>query len=98
MNTSYTPGPWKTAQRTTRGEFVTETHIYSANGSHIAEVRPNQIDANARLIAAAPDLLEALNGIMSGIGDGCECLDGEAKRHCFFCLARAAIEKAEGKE
>lgn len=57
----YTKGPWRVEKRTTPGEFVTTTHIVSADGSHIANVGPCDIDKNAPLIAASPDLLEALD-------------------------------------
>jgi hypothetical protein len=55
-----TPGPWKACQETTRGEFVTETRIRSADDSHIAHVTPCAVEANARAIASVPALLEAL--------------------------------------
>lgn len=44
-------------------------------------------EANARLIAAAPDLLEALEAIFNGTGMTGENMD----------LARAAIKKAKGE-
>ena len=56
----YTPGPWKVEVRSTHGEFVRETHIISKDGSHIAEVSPVAIKANAKLIASAPDLFKIL--------------------------------------
>jgi hypothetical protein len=59
------------------------------------------IKANAEFIVKAcnchDELLGALKGIMQGIGDACDCVDGEPKGHCFLCLARAAIAKAEGE-
>jgi len=58
MTTTHTPGPWEVAQRTTPGQFVTETHIIGPHNDHVALVGPCEIDANARLIAAAPDLLD----------------------------------------
>ena len=65
METKHTPGPWKV-------HFVQNAHTYAVYDKtetmrHIAEVStPFGVDgdrighANARLIAAAPDLLEAL--------------------------------------
>jgi hypothetical protein len=66
--------------------------------------------ANVHLMAAAPDLLEALRGVLEGgAHDGeCDNLDSEG-RHKGACIkhlvtarqrenaARAAIAKAEGK-
>lgn len=56
------------------------------------------IEANARLIAAAPELLEALKGLQKVIRDG-HLLD--VKKRFDLCVADAtactAIAKAEGK-
>ncbi len=58
MNAPHTPGPWKI--------LVPDGSMIVANGHHIASVAMGgPIDgpedrANARLIAAAPDLLAAL--------------------------------------
>lgn len=52
--------------------------------------------ANAHLIAAAPDLLDALKGIyeyMEEVGYVCECNGND----CLMCVAKKAISKAEGK-
>ena len=61
MNTKHTPGPWR----------VDGTDIYTkvAGSDHwvaaIKQRRPNSEDeANAKLIAAAPDLLAALDGLL----------------------------------
>ena len=59
---THTPGPWKVEKRTTRGEFVTETHIVARDGSHIALVSPCEIEPNATLIAHAPTMLTTLKG------------------------------------
>ena len=52
--------------------------------------------ANAYLIAAATDLLSALQGVVDAYG--CECLDTEPQSHCPMCIARAAIVKAKGEK
>lgn len=51
-----------------------------------------ETEANAHLIAAAPDLLEALKGLMDSAADGGRPY-GEAREK-----AEAAIEKAEGRK
>ena len=65
MTRTHTPGPWKIAKRTIPGQFVTYTHIVAAHDDHIALVGPCEIDANSHLIAAAPELLSALEGILN---------------------------------
>jgi len=53
---SHTPGPWDT-QPTAGHETHGQSAVYDANGKDIAIVYDG--DANARLISAAPALLEA---------------------------------------
>jgi hypothetical protein len=55
--------------------------------------RAEQLQANARLIAAAPDLLEALRGVL-GYADLCSV--PAAQPACV--KARAAISKATGEQ
>lgn len=62
MQTQHTPGPWrycKTNGSPTHGEHV----IAGSKPGYLAEVRDcgsGDVGANARLIAAAPELLAAL--------------------------------------
>jgi hypothetical protein len=55
-----------------------------------------EITANARLIAAAPDLLEALRPFANYACDP-PC-PGAPVHWCHNCIARVAIAKAEGTE
>lgn len=86
----------------TRGPWTTHTNqksfgIYDDSGAVVATVYWSPITherrtADARLIAAAPDLLEALrkaSDILHLINN-----DGEYTEEC--AIARAAIAKAEG--
>ena len=63
MNTKHTPGPWNvspSAKASTLTRVFDETGklVASANGPGLFE--GGEAEANARLIAAAPDLLAAL--------------------------------------
>lgn len=93
---SHTPGPWKAIEGCSPiynqliGIAANEhSHIGVVAENHTA--LPSQWEANARLIAAAPDLLEALKAMMaeSGAAEGNPDSDSPAER-----LARAAITKA----
>jgi len=58
----------------------------------VMEMEGGMSEANARLIAAAPDLLAALKAMFA---DACDCGPGI---HCRSCeLGLRAIAKAEGK-
>lgn len=62
MNTKHTPGPWY-SRVSTDGTIT----VGPSGPRYVVEIPPSQMldrDANALLIAAAPDLLEALRGLM----------------------------------
>ena len=90
----HTPGPW--AYIVPDGYVVRHPQIYSdfgpvANATWLGENKLDQLKSNARLIAAAPELLEALEEIVSAAdGDGWSQLDADLRK------ARAAIAKATG--
>lgn len=71
-NTTHTPGPWATA--VVVKDFVSV--IDEKNGQYIADVYyrsdddgNNETEANARLIAAAPELLDALVSLTDHLYD-----------------------------
>lgn len=90
-------GPWKKSFKT---KATNNLGIYDKRGSLIASIQVHQLasedvvskyNATARLIAAAPDLLEALreaDKCMSGLYDGSE----------VQARIRAAIAKATGED
>ena len=92
--TRHTPGPWYVLADSLRigrrSDYVPALVVVAdcrvAVGASVAESQ-----ANARLIAAAPDLLAALEviGIMGAHSDCAGCSDAAA-------IARAAIAKATG--
>lgn len=83
-----TPGPWRVVQRRAGGPLhvMSEYGQYVMDGSNQRESRIRN-PADASLIAAAPDLLEALEYIIRGVPDTWEGVQ----------RARAAIAKAKGE-
>ncbi|NIR76813.1 MAG: hypothetical protein GWN53_17440 [Gammaproteobacteria bacterium] len=63
---------------------------------HVAPITPErEAEANARLIAAAPELLKALKALV----EPCECYGRDRGEHGPLCEhARAAIAKATREE
>ena len=88
---AHTPGPWA-YRPSNNGHFIAGI---GENSGYLAEVRQcrskQDIRADARLIAAAPEMLEALKEIIAA-ADG----DGRNRLDASFATARAAIAKAEG--
>ena len=85
MNTMHTPGPWN-AKITESGAMA----IFNTGGIWIAQTLRRQWKtedaANANLIAAAPELLEALEKLLAATSGHQEFRDA----------AYAAINKAKG--
>ena len=85
--------PWFDTLRSAKGLCC------SVADGFVVAVMPRQgeqADANARLIAAAPDLLEALKGLFeTGAPEGISLTADEMRQR--FEAARAAIAKAEGR-
>ncbi len=106
MNTQHTPGPWKVQRYTEPGRFVTETCIRDAHNSHLCHVGPCNIEANSTLMAAAPDLLEALENsvnvlslaLRNGAWDNRSSDEKDSRDEVESVVAEAlaAITKARG--
>ena len=96
----HTPGPWhleemgyNSSSYYIRGSSESGDRLTIGKGAvaHIPRSTVNPMEANARLIAAAPELLEALAEIVSAAdGEGWNQLDPSLSK------ARAAIAKATG--
>ena len=101
---THTPGPWLIRE----GDEWT-TDIVTAEGNNecgdvmywnVASYnrQRDEAEANAYLIAAAPDLLEALESLIND--SECSCtFESAASGHnlCAFCEAKTAIAKARGE-
>lgn len=84
----HTPGPWRYKPHRIDSNYML---IYcSSESSEGDNLRGYCGEANARLIAAAPDLLDALQGILRGVFDGPD----ESDAAMLVTKARAAITKA----
>lgn len=85
--TQHTPGPWQVEKQRT-GMECPVVMIAGLTAATVYNVTRNtrENDANARLMAAAPEMLEALKGLLAGPNwPGAQM------------TARAAIAKAEGR-
>lgn len=91
IEAKHTKGPWEVDSvplELGSGEFLTVQTV--GDGPHIAFVF-SDMEADAHLIAAAPDLLAACQALLKEYEPGCI---GE---HDVVRRAKAAIAKAEGK-
>lgn len=88
---AHTPGPWSFVQSGT-GDFPVWNVRIGTRGliTLPATADMETMDADARLIAAAPELLEALQKIVAES-------DADEWNGVSTSKARAAIAKAEGK-
>lgn len=106
----HTPGPWR-YQREQHAEMGRPSfykyEVYTATGEYGHPATCDN-EANARLIAAAPELLEALMGVVGWVeceitGKTYRCVsDATPDEYCEKCKlrekARAAIAKAGGAQ
>jgi hypothetical protein len=93
----HTPGPWEVIEHSWsetsifygKDKRIARLTIYDVAAENTQQSLKKEMDANARLIAAAPELLEALTGIIKD----CD-LDLPVWR---VDEAREAISKAKGE-
>ena len=85
---AHTPGPWNCNRSSASGYDIVCSENSPTDVCVISrrDKTTGEIDANARLLAAAPDLLAALIGVVK-VAD---------RATVEFDAARAAIVKAEG--
>ena len=82
MSAQHTPGPWHTA-----GDQGVQIRSQRDQIAKVWTMRGNEWKANARLIASAPELLEALQAVLANSLDSKGLADAHKQ-------ARAAIAKA----
>lgn len=107
MKTPHTPGPWVVLEQPNdnRTHISNGAHIVCTLGTTRTDGSPNHY-ANARLIASAPELLDAVDSCLEimvrAIGErlpvnrGTEC--EETDWLTAIRKARSAIAKAKGEE
>lgn len=88
---SSTQGPWSIAPRDTNRRVVDASGHSVAVASPLGNDRKDEAFANARLIAAAPDMLAALRAMVALLPH-----TDDADVEAVVQAARAAIAKAEG--
>ncbi|PJM66442.1 hypothetical protein [Achromobacter ruhlandii] len=93
MTTKHTPGPWAV-----RYDYVVQAPSFD-DGRLVPVAQPYGVNsdgtdlfANARLIAAAPELLEALEGLLA------VSVDTTSDELLAMMAARASIAKAKGEQ
>jgi len=98
--TQHTPGPW-----TVHTNFATATYTVFDEDGNYGETDGDTLTANAALIAAAPELLEALQSLAKSFvtwgGDGGDDDDDDERGDITIstsqiAAARAAIARATG--
>lgn len=89
MSSKHTPGPWSYKQ----GERPNFFYVESLSGDVVyvsGALQPAHVESNARLIAAAPELLEALQTMVE------ECkytvMEASALDHAVEAIAKATGE------
>jgi hypothetical protein len=81
---AHTPGPWYLDAHDEKGWF-----LLSESGPDIMAEPFDCADADARLIAAAPDMFDALQAIVDAYGD---------RDTLLLAQCKAALAKAKGVE
>ena len=99
MTQTHTPGPWVACPGNARQVYKIETNARGNqnDGYEIAALRGPDKDANARLIAAAPELYAALESLTQYVDSYRYNSAWAGRPHAIMDAARAAIARATGK-
>ena len=105
MTTQHTPGPWQYngyADHCDVGrpyhEIVDETGFEVINQNGILDGQDGEGEAYARLIAAAPELLEACQAMAYEPRPWVDDVQGRKDALVYMNIVKAAIAKALGEE
>lgn len=90
----HTPGPWMVNGTAIEGGDMHLASVIDARDNPIDAV---EVEANARLMAAAPELLEALQKIAEVAGDPRLRVNSERAYAYIHKTALSAIAEAEGR-
>lgn len=95
----FTPGPWEARDTCSQQErwVVGADHPYS-DSHKLAVAREIETEANARLIAAAPELYEALDELTRSFRLIYEVNGDDPDHTTVFPKAAAALAKARGEQ
>lgn len=100
-NTKFTPGPWALEKRKSGCKnLIGDGKMLCAEFTRYLTDSPNYIDAdaNAALIAAAPELYEALDFAQRALDDADLCVNEETgEEYDDVKKMRAALKKARGE-
>lgn len=91
--TKFTPGPWQVG----KSIYQSQARVVAEKGGRVADVfayEEDQAHANAALIAAAPEMYEALADIAENCGNH-GCSETCAEADCKIC---EILKKARGEE
>ena len=91
MKTSFTPGPWIHELDDGANIRCTDGYAICDMAYEYSSIPRDELEANARLITAAPELLEALNATLAVFR-----ANGDNFGKAAQLKARAAIAKATG--
>jgi hypothetical protein len=95
MNTQHTPGPWAAGFDPDDDTYFVYALVDDVNdGLDIAHCYGPDELANARLMGAAPDLLEALQGLLADIVEYQTINKLGGENNHWQVIARAAIARA----
>lgn len=98
MSAKHTPGPWRQAKYSPCDIVINERTWIASSRVGMDEIPRDEAIANARLIAAAPDLLAALEHALRDMEDVRTMYEAKAPNTgvlgVSIGLARAAITRA----